>query len=94
MNEFESKQKVIANANDALRMHNCANAFHSYQLGMTITSGAKALADEFQCYWFLDVVCSYQPQLQSESFQVWVLKRYEETHACIVTCTDGNDKLL
>jgi len=36
---------------------------------------------------------NYQPQLQSEEFQVWKLATNAE-NAAIITCTDGNDKVL
>ncbi|MEJ7827965.1 MAG: DUF6876 family protein [Segetibacter sp.] len=61
---------------------------------MLITDGAKALADNFHCYWFLDVVTSCQGTLKSQPFQVWTLKRDEETDVASVICTDGNDKVL
>ncbi len=82
------------NANDALKHHNSTDDYYRYLCGMLITDGAKALADDFQCYWFIDVVCSYQGGLKEHSFQVWTLKRYEETTVAVVTCTDGNDNVL
>ena len=81
------------NANDTLRHHNCSDDFFRYNFGVLITEGAKALADNFHCYWFLDVVASYQPKLQKEEFQVWNLKKLEDDSA-IVTCTDGNNRVL
>lgn len=52
-----------------------------------------ALCTQFECYWLLDLICSYQPSLQGEDFQVWSLGVNEDESA-IVICTDGNDKIL
>jgi hypothetical protein len=63
------------------------------QFGLVLTDGAKALADNFQCYWFLDIIASYQAQLNNQPFQVWTMKKFEDGSA-IVKCTDGNDRVL
>jgi hypothetical protein len=81
------------NANDTLREHNCSDNFYQYSMGMLLTDGAKALAERFKCYWFLDIVCSYQPGLRQEEFQVWKLKRMKDDSA-VVCATDGNNKVL
>ena len=81
------------NANETLRQHNCSDEFFKYNFGMIITEGAKALADNFHCYWFLDVIASYQPQLRKEGFQVWTLTKYDDD-SCLIRCTDGNDRQL
>ena len=80
------------NANDELREHNCSDNFYKYNYGMVITDGVKALADKFECYWFLDIIASYQSQLKNEEFQVWKLQRTGSS--AVVTCTDGNDNQL
>jgi hypothetical protein len=80
------------NANDFLKEHTCTDNYYRYNFGLVITDGAKALADKFACYWFLDIIASYQPQLKKEEFQVWTLKRTGSS--AIITCTDGNDNVL
>ncbi len=81
------------NANDYLRHHTCSDEFFRYQFGLVITQGVKALADDWKCYWLLDIIVSYYPQLKNEEFQVWKLSVYEDNSA-LVTCSDGNDKML
>ena len=81
------------NANDQLREHTSTEQYHNYSFGLTITDGALALAEKFSCFWFLDVVASYQPQLKNEEFQVWTLGKNEDSSA-IILCTDGNDNVL
>ncbi len=61
--------------------------------GMLITDGVKVLCERFECWWFLDIICSYQSALKEEEFQVWTLGVNEDSIA-VVICTDGNDKIL
>lgn len=86
------KQNTM-NANDDLREYTGADNYYRYLCGLLITDGAKALADRFQCYWFLDIIASYQYDLKDEEFQVWTLQRKEDNSAS-ATCTDGNDNVL
>ncbi len=83
------------NANDQLSEHNCTENYYQHNFGMKFTDGVKALCDQFECYWFLDIVVSYQPELElaEEDFQVWKLKKNDDGSA-VVTCTNGNDKVL
>ncbi len=60
---------------------------------MLYTDGAKAMADIFQCYWFLDVIASYQHELKGEEFQVWQIRKNEDGSA-VVVCTNGNEGVL
>ena len=80
------------NANDQLREHTLTQQYHKYSFGLTITDGALALAERFSCFWFLDIVASYQSHLSNEEFQVWKLTRVGSS--AVITCTDGNDNVL
>ncbi|RYE52576.1 MAG: hypothetical protein EOP48_16195 [Sphingobacteriales bacterium] len=81
------------NANDKFSDYNGTDNFYRHFTKMLYTDGVKALCDDFQCYWFLDIVASYQSQLKGEEFQVWLLRK-EEDGSAVVTCTDGNDREL
>ena len=81
------------NANDQLKEYTGTGNYYRYMFGMLFTEGTKALCDKFECWWFLDIVCSYQPALQQEEFQVWKLTVDEQQIATVI-CTDGNDKIL
>lgn len=83
------------NANDTLRHHFCTEGYYRYLCGMVLTDGAKALADNFKCYWLLDVVCSYQSKMQKacDGFQVWKLKKNTDG-TFTVTGEDGNKNTL
>ena len=82
-----------ANANDQLKGYNCSDYYYKHSFGMLYTDGARAMAEMFECYWFLDIIVSYQPQLKDHEFQVWSLGRNGD-HSAIVLCSDGNDKIL
>lgn len=63
--------------------------------GMWYTEGAKAVADDNQCYWFLDIIASHQlsQQVVSNYFQVWRLIR-EKGSRFEARCEDGDGKTL
>ena len=87
-----SKHRQIMNANDSLKEHSSSENYYQYNFGLVITEGARALAEKFSCFWFLDVIASYQGQLKKEEFQVWTLKR--KGSSATITCTNGNDLVL
>ena len=80
-------------ANDELRQYTCTDNYYRHPFGLLFTDGIKALCDKFECYWFLDVACSYQSELKNEEFQVWTLSVNEDSSA-IITATDGNGRGL
>jgi len=38
---------------------------------LLLTDGAHYLRERLDCYWLIDIVESYQPQLKDKRFQVW-----------------------
>lgn len=83
----------MINANDQLREHNCSDNFYKYNFGLIITDGILTLAQKFECFWFIDIIASYQIQLKNEEFQVWKLTKHGGDKAT-VTCDDGNGNIL
>jgi len=81
------------NANDHLKEYTGTENYYKYMFGMLHSDGVKALCEMFECWWFLDVVCSYQPSLANKEFQVWKLTVDEQQIAKVI-CTNGNDKIL
>ena len=82
------------NANDELISHSGGSEnLYKYNFGLVITEGALALAQQFECFWFLDIICSYQSQLLGEDFQSWKIIKHEGNKAT-VTCDDGNGNIL
>jgi hypothetical protein len=83
----------MTNANDSLMEYSCSDNYYKHALGMLYTDDVKAMAEIFQCYWFLDVIVSYQHELKNEEFQMWKLLKHDDGSAT-VSCTDGNDGVL
>lgn len=80
------------NANDQLREYNCSDNY--YRFGpLLLTDGIKALCERFECWWVIDIIASYQPQLKDEEFQVWKLVKNEDDSA-LITCENGNGIIL
>lgn len=80
-------------ANDELRQYTCTDNYYKHPFGMLFTDGIKALCEKFECYWFLDIVCSYQSGLMDVVFQVWSLNVNDDGSAKVI-CTDGNGQTV
>ena len=65
-------------------------------LNIQYTDGIKFLAENADCYWLLDAIASYQPELRKDSrlnyFQLWELKLANQGGGggAILACTDGD----
>lgn len=82
-------------ANDLLREFTGTENYYAYLMGHKLTDGSKYAADIFQCYWFLDIIVSYQhlAKVRAEEFQTWELKRIAGDEF-LVRATDGNNNTL
>jgi hypothetical protein len=83
-----------ANDDPELSQFNCTEFYHRYMMGVVLTDGAKALAEKFSCFWFLDIVASYQNNklISDMPLQVWKLKRTGSSAS--VSCDDGNSNTI
>lgn len=54
---------------------------YNYIGNIIITDGVKEVAEREECFWFLDVICSYQKykEFQNTFCQKWKLERIEDT---------------
>lgn len=59
---------------------------------LVYTEGVQFVAEKMGAYWLLDVIASYQPGLQDQEFQVWILEKSGDEYR--VVCSDGNDNIL
>jgi hypothetical protein len=61
-----------------------------------LTDGVKYLADQAGAYWLMDLIASYQCEahMRRNTFQCWVLKVDLKTQKAVVTCDNGNGKIL
>lgn len=55
-----------------------------------VTEGVRFLAKNAQCYWLLDVIASYQPQLKEEHYQFW--KLHKNGNSAVVICERDTDE--
>lgn len=86
----------MGSANDKLVDYWGTSGYYPYINRLLLTDGSLALAEKFQCFWFLDVIASYQDEIQldpKEGPQVWKLKKNPDGSADVI-CTDGNYKEL
>ena len=81
------------NANDELKDFTGTGNYYRHVSGGCYTDGVQALCERFECYWFLDVVFSYQYRLKAERFQTWTLNKNQNDSATVI-CTDGNHNEL
>ena len=60
-----------------LLQFNCTDNYYKHFLGFNYTDGIQFLAESAECYWLLDAIGSYQPQLRANTmlrdFQLWLL---------------------
>jgi hypothetical protein len=83
----------MKNANNLLTEHNGSDEYYQHSLSkLHYTNGVQSACEQFECYWFLDVVLSYQTKKFQEAneFQVWKLVR-KNGNQFIAICEDGND---
>jgi len=87
--------KTVKEIEVILRNSYGAACYHAYSLFDSypvITDGVKNVADAAECYWFLDIIGSYQKDKNlNKWFQVWKLTKRED-ESCIVE--GSNDRKL
>jgi hypothetical protein len=87
----------MSNLATELQQFTGSETLYKHWLELHFTQGVKYLADQAQCYWLLDAIGSYQPQLKADAelrfFQVWQL--LVDNHSALLTCwpdTPGQGK--
>ena len=85
-------------ANDFYAMLNTfigTTQYYRHWSGMRFTDGVKFLADTTNCYWFLDVIASWQSKALRDpalrEFQLWEL-RVADGAATVVCSRDSDDE--
>lgn len=57
------------------------------------TNAVKVFAEEFDFFWFLDVIASFQLQLKQEASQFWILKKNTDSTAEVI-CLNEKSKII
>lgn len=71
-------------ANDTLQDFIGTSAYYRYICGLVLTDGSKALAEKYGCFWFLDIIASYQHELLKNpeyDYQYWYLTKNADDSA-------------
>lgn len=71
--------------------------YYNHSLGnmkLYLTDGCHFIREQCEAYWLFDLILSHQlsKNVKSEQFQVW--KFQKRVNDWIITCSNGNDKLL
>ena len=69
-----------------------------FGMKFSMTEGILYLAENACCYWFLDIICSYQRDIEKKfpeesEFQSWTIQKLKNGAWSIVG-TDGDDFIL
>ena len=85
----------VAELSENLAQFHCTENYYKHMLGTVFTDGVKFLAENAECFWFVDLVASYQAdtRIKKESFLVFNLKVNKDNSAEVII-SDGNEKVL
>ena len=79
-----------------LRQFTGTEQYHKHWLNFVYTDGVAYLAEKAKCYWLLDAIGSYQPELRKKKeipFQLWILK-VKNSKAVLTMSEDKGAKVL
>jgi hypothetical protein len=62
--------------------------------GLLVTDGINYLVDRAGCYWLIDLVGSYQREVQDVTFQLWEVEVVEGISAVVTMREDTNKPVL
>ena len=63
-----------------------------HPFGIIFTEGVSHLADKGNCFWFLDIIASYQHELTKNHFQIWGIKKDKEGNGALVYCKEDTNE--
>jgi len=66
--------------------------YHRSTFGsLNVTDGVHYLREKANCYWFIDIIESYQPKLKDVPFQIWGINVKDDKTA-LVYCKEDSDR--
>jgi len=80
----------LTNLNDSFSHFIGTENYYSHLMRICVfTDGVKAIADQYQAYWLIDVIVSYQmtKRIKCMPFQIWSINS-TESKAVIEMCQD------
>jgi hypothetical protein len=69
-------ENILRNLNEGFsHFIGTVNYYLHFSRGFVFTDGVKAVADQYQAYWLIDVIASYQTEkkVRLKLFQVWTI---------------------
>lgn len=73
---------------DELQQFYGTTRYYKNFTGLRFTDGVKYLADHAECYWLIDLVGSYQPQLRDVPFQLWRVEVRDDDSGLVTMVED------
>jgi hypothetical protein len=93
-----NNRKTPEELTEALTHFGGTESYYRYAFGISfLTDGVKFLADEAQCYWLLDAIGSYQPELAKhpderlQGIQFWKLQVNPDKSAVLTCVADSGE---
>lgn len=90
---MQSVEEIRTKANEILSYAGMgASEWYKYPGLAAITSGLKEMAEVTGCFWLIDIVASYQPEVCKRypyTQQIWTLAVVGRTGTVICTCEGG-----
>lgn len=80
MVKTDEKQKILSE----LEQFTGTTSYYRSSFGkLLLTEGIHYLRERLDCYWLIDVVESYQPELKEVPFQVWSIDVKQDKSAVV-----------
>jgi len=68
--------------------------YYKHFTGILYTDGINYFINKLNCYWFLDIIGSYQHELKNKAFQIWGIKVNDDKTAAVYCIEDTGEKPL
>lgn len=68
--------------------------YYKHFTGLLYTDGILYLIGKTACYWFIDIIASYQYKLKDVHFQIWKLKVNEDNSALVTMKEDSGKPVV
>lgn len=89
-------KKSAAELQSELQQFSGTSQYFQHPLGLLYTDGVQYLAHNADCYWLLDIICSYRhvKKIREQDFLVHKLQVNEKNRSAIYAIENGNGLVL
>lgn len=85
------KKEEIEKIKAQLQQFTGTENYYKHFTGIRYTDGVLFLAEELNCFWFLDIIASYQHKLRDVPFQIWKVQ-VNKDNTGLVTMREDSDQ--